>query len=418
MTHTTQSSAKTRRLILLGATGSIGRQTLEVVANLNALAKDDPSRTRFEIVGLAAGASAEMLYEQARAFGVRDVALANGNGEVPAPEGVRVHRGADAAEALVRSVEADIVLGAMVGAAGLPATMAALELGRDVAIANKETLAAAGELVVPVAQRTGAALLPVDSEHSALWQSLPTGVRPPCALGDEVRRIILTSSGGPFRTRSRKDVYNATPEEALAHPTWSMGAKVTIDSASMTNKALEIIEAHWLFGVESARIDVLVHPQAIIHSMVEYADGATIAQLGAPDMRTPIQYALVHPERPRGVSDHLDWTALSRFDFEPPDFDRFPALRLAHRAIELGGVAGAVFNGANEQAVEAFLARRIPFGRVTELAAEAMEAIVGDRRQPPLRSLDDVFEADAESRRFVAGAIGHDSPVAAGPARR
>ncbi|TVQ32285.1 MAG: 1-deoxy-D-xylulose-5-phosphate reductoisomerase [Phycisphaeraceae bacterium] len=415
MTHTQQ---RTRRLLLLGATGSIGRQTLEVVANLNALAQDDPSRTRFEIVGLAAGASAELLYEQARTFGVRDVALANGNGDVPAPDGVRVHRGADAAESLVRSVEADIVLGAMVGAAGLPATMTALELECDVAIANKETLVAAGELVVPVALRTGAALLPVDSEHSALWQSLPTGVRPPCALGDEVRRIILTSSGGPFRTRSRKDVYNATPEEALAHPTWSMGAKVTIDSASMTNKALEIIEAHWLFGVESARIDVLVHPQAIIHSMVEYADGATIAQLGAPDMRTPIQYALVHPERPRGVSDHLDWTALSRFDFEPPDFERFPALRLAHRAIELGGVAGAVFNGANEQAVEAFLARRIPFGRVTELAAEAMEAIVGDRRQPPLRSLDDVFEADAESRRFVAGAIGHDSPVAAGPARR
>lgn len=405
----------TRRIALLGSTGSIGRQTVEVVANLNALAEAGHFDRRYEIVALAAGNNADALLAQAAALNVRDLAIASdadpSAASIARTRGLNLRAGPDAAERLVREVDADIVLGAIVGSAGLRATLAGVELGRDVALANKETLVAAGAIVTAAAHRTGARLLPVDSEHSAIWQCLagPDGAQacPPCVLDDRVARIVLTASGGALRDRPRDKVYNATPADALAHPTWSMGAKVTVDSASLTNKALEVIEAHWLFGVESARIGVLIHPQSIVHSFVEFTDRSVIAQCGAPDMKTPIQFALTFPSRAPGCSRAVDWASLRRLDFDEPDPERFPALALGFRVVDEGGTAGAVFNAANEAAVEAFLARRIPFGRIAELSAGALDEV----GTSPLRNLDDAFAADAEARRFVRARLSA-APVA------
>ncbi len=396
----------TRRVLLLGSTGSIGTQTLDVLESLNEHAARGESSMRFEVVGLAAGRNADAALAQARKWGVDRVAIADGDGEIEAPEGVRLLRGANAAEELVQEVEADVVLAAMVGSAGLPATLAALRKGCDVALANKETLVAAGEIVTRVANKTGARLLPVDSEHSAIWQCLPPETAPPCELGPEVSRVVLTASGGPFRTWDAARIRKATPEEALAHPTWDMGAKVTIDCASLTNKGFEAIEAHWLFGLGADRIDVVVHPQSIVHSFVDFSDGSTLAQLGAPDMRTPIQVALTWPERRPGRADHVDWTRLERLDFEPPKHDLFPGVRLAMDVIRRGGIAGAVFNGANEAAVAAFLEGAIPFGRVTELVEEAIAELVGDGAATSLVNLDEALAADAEARRYVSERIG------------
>ncbi len=418
-----------RRLIVLGSTGSIGTQTLEVVAHLNMLADRAQSPVRYRVVGLAGGRNAELLGSQAARFGVRDLAIGCEDVPVSTPAGSRIRRGDGGAERLVREVECDIVLGAMVGAAGLPATLAAVELGRDVALANKETLVAAGALVVPAAFKSGSKLLPVDSEHCAAWQAMsdagcamsdvratsvlpgsdirhPTSdVRhracPPLICAPSVARLILTASGGPFRTSSAHDTYHATAARALKHPTWQMGPKVTVDSASLTNKALEIVEAHWLFGIPGDKIDVLVHPQSIVHALVEFADGNIIAQLAPPDMRTPIQYALTFPHRPQGISRKLDWATLGTLEFSPPDRKRFPALDCAYDIIARGGTAGAVFNGANEAAVEAFLAGSIPFGRITELSRGALEGVGSS----PLRSLADALEADAQARRHVLLAL-------------
>lgn len=391
----------TKRLLLLGSTGSIGVQTLEVVRHLDALAREGRSPVRYEVVGLSAGRNAELLFEQARAMGVRELALATPSDRAT-PDGAALRSGPDAAERLVREVEADVVLGAMVGYAGLPATMAAVELGRDVALANKETLVAAGDLVIAASQRTGARLLPVDSEHSGVWQALlarrmGAPCEPPVCAGDDVHRIILTASGGALRTRTKDETYHATVEDALAHPNWDMGAKVTIDSASLTNKALELVEAAWLFGVGADRLDVLVDPASVVHAIVEFSDGSSIAQMGAPDMRTPIQYALTHPARVDRCADTLDWSKLGALELSPPDTDRFPALRLGYEVIERGGTSGAVFNGANERAVEAFLDRAIPFGRIAELVEGAMR----DVGVSPLRTLDDAEDADRAARDAV-----------------
>lgn len=407
--HTSGHAPVERRLIILGSTGSIGTQTLEVVEHLNALAAQDESPIRYRIVGLAAGRNSELLLAQAARFGVHDLAIGSEGVSVSAPVGSRLRRGVGGAEQLVREVECDIVLGAMVGAAGLPATLAAVELGRDVALANKETLVAAGSLVIPAAIKSGSKLLPVDSEHCAVWEALagmpPSGSHqlpcPPMMCGSSVTRVVLTASGGPFRTASAHDTYHATAARALKHPTWQMGPKVTVDSASLTNKALEIVEAHWLFGVPGEKIDVLVHPQSIVHALVEFADGNVIAQLAAPDMRTPIQYALTFPHRPEGVSRKLDWSRLGTLEFSPPDRERFPALDCAYEVISRGGTAGAVFNAANEAAVEAFLENLIPFGRVTELSRGALAGVGAS----PLRSLADALEADAEARRHVRNAL-------------
>jgi 1-deoxy-D-xylulose-5-phosphate reductoisomerase len=402
----------TRRVIVLGSTGSIGTQTLEVIEHLNALHESGEFATRFEVVGLAARSRTDRLQAQAARFGVRQIAIGSLDSalleSIEESGGENAHewcvrQGRRAPEEMVRHVDCDLVVAAMSGAAGLPATLAAVELGRDVALANKETLVAAGSLIVPAARASGSRLLPVDSEHSAVWQCLSglseagAGPTPPMCLSDRVSRIILTASGGPFRAWSREATAAATPDQALKHPTWSMGPKVTVDSASLTNKALEIIEAHWLFGLAGGKIAAVIHPQSIVHAIVELADGSAIAQLGAPDMRGPIQYALTFPGRALGLSRRLNWSELRALEFEEPDHDRFPAMRLAYRAIEQGGTAGAVLNAANEAAVEAFLARRIPFGRITELTALAM-----DRVPPaPISSLQDVQRADAQARELV-----------------
>ncbi|MFA9477142.1 1-deoxy-D-xylulose-5-phosphate reductoisomerase [Phycisphaerales bacterium AB-hyl4] len=387
------SDADARKLIVLGSTGSIGVNTLNVVEHLR--------RTRaatIEVVGLAASRSSTKLIEQAKQHHVRHIAVADPAiaDEVRAalPD-AKVYVGDAAAETLVREVEATDVAAAVVGSAGLPATLAAVQLGRRVSLANKETLVAAGMLVTPLVREHGAQLLPVDSEHSAIFQCLAEHPR------REVKRIVLTASGGPFRTADKTTIENATVEQALKHPTWTMGRKITIDSATMMNKALEIIEAHWLFGLAGEKIDVIVHPQSIVHSFVEFVDHNVLAQLGSPDMRGPIQYALTWPDRPVGCSEAMDWSALSQLTFEPPDLERFPALKLAYDVIDAGGTAGAVFNAANEAAVQAFLERQVRFGRIVELVTEALAAIEPE----PVESLETILDADRKARAFVAQRI-------------
>jgi len=408
--ETQGGAASFKRVIVLGSTGSIGTQTLDVLAQLNAQHERGEQPTRYEVAGLCAGRNAGLLGEQAMAHAPECVALADGDGTLPGvPNGARTLTGPDAAERLVREVDADLVVAAMVGRAGLPATLAAIELGRDVALANKETLVAAGELVIREALRTGARLLPVDSEHSGLWQCLhgvpgEDGLAPcpPCTLPAGVARVVLTASGGPFRTWDAGRIAGATPEDALEHPTWKMGAKNTIDSASLMNKGLEVIEAAWLFGIEPDAIGVLVHRSSIVHAIVEFADGSVLCQLSDPDMRLPIQHAVQHPIRSRAAGRRLDLDSLTTLHFEPPDHDRFPALGLAYRALRTGGTSGAVLNGANERAVQAFLDERlIPFGRIPELVDQAM----GSVSSSPIRDLDDVFEADAQARSAVEAAL-------------
>jgi len=390
MPRTSRSApAPTRRIILLGSTGSIGTNTLAVVEHLRTI-----GAANFDVVGLAAGANAAALREQAERFGVKDVAIADAN-QAHVLRGVgQVDAGADAAEALIDRVarRGDLVVGAMVGSSGVPATIKAIERGCDIALANKETLVAAGAIVMPLAKKHGVHILPVDSEHSAIFQCLMAG-----RSIDEVARLVITASGGPFRKANKAEIHGATPEQALNHPTWSMGPKVTIDSASMMNKALEVIEAHWLFGLPADRIDVIVHPQSIVHSFVEFVDGSVLAQLGPPDMKTPIQFALTYPSREFGCSRTMKWDALKQLDFEPVDHDRFAAVSLAFRVIGAGGTSGAIFNAANEAAVEAFLARRIRFGAISELVADALDRIA----PTPIHSLQDVMRADEAGRRLV-----------------
>lgn len=393
-----QKHPKGRRLVLLGSTGSIGTNAIEVVEHLRR------TGVEFQIVGLAAGTNADQLLEQAQRCGVEHVAIAAADRADVLRDVGRVYAGPDAALELVEAVArpGDIVVGAMVGAAGIPATIAAIDRGCDIALANKETLVAAGALVMPHVHAAGVHLLPVDSEHSAIFQCLAAG-----RSIDEVKRLVVTASGGPLRTWSSEAVYNATVEEALNHPTWSMGPKITIDSASLMNKALEVIEADWLFDLPASKIDVIVHPQSIVHSFVEFVDGSVVAQMGPPDMRLPIQYALTWPDRVDGCARAMDWEQLRQMDFEPLDNDRFPAVSLARQVIEVDGAAGAIFNAANEVAVEAFLNRDIPFGRITELVAEAVSGIDA----APVTSIDDVLAADRAARDFVRERLSGSSDV-------
>jgi 1-deoxy-D-xylulose-5-phosphate reductoisomerase len=375
-----------RRLILLGSTGSIGASTVEVVRHLRAHGVD------FEVAGLAAGSNADLLAEQARSLGVRELALANGS---PAPPpGGRLRTGPDAALQLVRDLArpGDLVVAAMVGFAGLASALEAIERGCHVALANKETLVAAGSLVMQAAARQGVQLFPVDSEHSALAQCIRSGDIA------EVDRVVITASGGPFRTWDAQRTAAATVDEALNHPTWRMGRKITIDSATLMNKALEIIEAHWLFGLPAERIEAIVHPQSIVHGFAEFRDGSVMAQLSPPDMKLPIQMALTWPHRHAGVARRLDWRTLSNLQFEPVDHERFPAVRLAQQVIQRGGSAGATLNAANEVAVHAFLAGAIPFGRIAEIVQEAMLELP-DR---PILSLLDAQAADEAARAFAS----------------
>ena len=397
-------SERALRVVVLGSTGSIGTQTLEVIAHLNALADRVEGLRRYEVVGLAAGRNGALLAEQARVHRSAALALAAGS----APSGMRAALlGEDAARRLVGEVECDLVVGAMVGASGLPATIEALSRGMDVALANKETLVAAGAIVVPLARARGARILPLDSEHSALWQVLRCvreDLVPPCGLPPGVSRVLITASGGPFRTWDRSRIERATPAEALAHPVWDMGAKVTIDSASLMNKALEVIEAHWLFGAGGDRIAVGVHARSIVHAMAELVDGVTIAQMGAPDMRVPIQYALTFPDRLPALGDRVDGADPGPIEILPPDLDRFPALALGFRAIEEGGTSGAVLSAANEEAVSAFLASDggVPFGRIYDVVARTMDTLAVREAG----SIEDVIEADREARSYARALLG------------
>jgi 1-deoxy-D-xylulose-5-phosphate reductoisomerase len=361
-----------RRVIVLGSTGSIGVQALKVIA---------ANPERFELVGLAAGSNREKLDEQARVTGVTATAL-----------------GIDEAVALVRDIEADVVLNGITGSVGLAPTLAVLASGATLALANKESLIVGGELVTSAA-RPGQ-IVPVDSEHSAIEQALRSGEH------GEVRRLVLTASGGPFRGRTRDQLAAVTPEEALAHPTWDMGLVVTTNSATLVNKGLEIIEAHHLFDIPYDRIEAVVHPQSIVHSMVEFTDGSTIAQASPPDMRLPISLGLDWPHRVRGVGVPLDWTRAQSWTFEPLDDDAFPAVKLAKRVGVAGGTYPAVFNAANEQAVQAFHARRIPYLSILAV----VERVVDEHEPAPgTLTLEGVLEAERWARdaadRLLAGSV-------------
>ena len=375
-----------RRLTVLGSTGSVGANTLSVIA-------EHPGR--FRIVALAAGRNVPELVRQARAVQPEFAAVADPAGYAALKDGlggtgIEVAAGPEAVvEAAAR--DAGWVMAAIAGAAGLDPTLAAVERGAVVALANKESLVCAGELMMAAARASGSTILPVDSEHNAIFQVFDTRSR------DAVRRLILTASGGPFRAASREDMAGVRPVEALKHPNWEMGAKITIDSATMMNKGLELIEAHHLFGMPGEAIDILVHPQSIVHSMVEYADGSVLAQLGTPDMRTPIAVALAWPERLPVAGERLDLAAVGRLDFELPDPDRFPALALARAALERGGSEPAALSAANEVAVAAFLSERIGFLQIADIAADTVAAIGSSR----LASLDDVRSADREARRVA-----------------
>ncbi|MBI4586481.1 MAG: 1-deoxy-D-xylulose-5-phosphate reductoisomerase [Planctomycetes bacterium] len=380
-----------KKIILLGATGSIGQSTLEVVRRL---------RPELELVALAAGSNWQGLLEAAREFrplalGLCDPKAAEallkefqrGPWE-PAP---RVYTGMAGLAKLVQETPADIVLGAISGAAGLPATLAAVESGKHLALANKEALVMAGSILTRRAKELDRQILPVDSEHSAIFQSLQAGDHA------EVRRIHLTASGGPFRNYSREQMAHVTPAQALRHPTWKMGAKITIDSATLMNKALEIIEAHWLFQLPPQKIKVVIHPQSVIHSLVEFVDGSTICQLGPPDMKIPIQYALTYPQRREMPPSHFSLADIGQLTFEPPDEARFPSLRLAYRVLEDGGTASSVFNAANEAAVDLFLKEKLAFLRIFDI----VEEVLGAHRVIGSPSLEDLFDADRWAREEV-----------------
>jgi len=373
-----------RRILIVGSTGSIGTQALDVVER----------NPELEVVGLAAASSWELLLEQARAHGVGRVALADPDAAARASEhaqDVEVLAGPEGLVELITDTDCDLVLNALVGSAGLGPTVATLGEGIDLALANKESLVVGGELVTALAEATGAQLLPVDSEHSALHQ-LIAGERP-----GTVDRLVLTASGGPFRGRT--DLDSVTREEALAHPTWDMGGKITIDSATLMNKGLELIEAHHLFGLSYERIDVVVHPQSIIHAMVHLNDGASLAHLGYPDMRVPISYALNHPDRVDVPVRPLDLVELGALSFEAPDLDSFPCLRLAREAAEAGGTAPCVLNAANEIAVHAFLAGDLPFTGIPRV----IESTLSELPAQPVRHFSDLYTADAHAREVAKG---------------
>ena len=377
-----------RRILILGSTGSIGTQALDVVERSDEL----------ELAGLAADQSVDALVDQARRFGVKRVALADERAAARAREAWtdgQVLGGADGLVELISDSDADLVLNGLVGSAGLGPTVAALGEGIDLALANKESLVVGGELVTMLAEGTGARIIPVDSEHSALFQLI--GAERP----GSVDRLVLTASGGPFRGRNAEEVANATPEEALAHPTWDMGGKITIDSATLMNKGLELIEAHHLFGVAYDRVDVVVHPQSIVHAVVHLGDGASLAHLGYPDMRVPISYALHYPERVDVPVETIDLAAVGELTFEPPDLDAFPCLRLAREAGEAGGTAPCVLNAANEVAVHAFLEGELRFGGIAEL----IERVLEDLPAHNVRRFEDLYRADAEARERARGLV-------------
>jgi len=396
----------TRGVAVLGATGSIGASTLDVLAR---------HPDRYSVLAVTAHRSTDALLELCRRHQPAFAVLSG------IPESATLRRrfadagfrgellfGAAALEDIARHPDAAIVMAAIVGAAGLPSTLAAAAAGKRVLLANKEALVMAGPLLMQAVRAAQAVLLPIDSEHNAVFQCLPQGDAGRPALRG-VRRVLLTASGGPFRTLPAERLVQVTPEEACAHPNWVMGRKISVDSATMMNKGLEVIEARWLFDIPPERIEVMIHPQSIVHSLVEYVDGSVIAQLSNPDMRVPIAHALAYPERIESGVPSLDLGALGQLSFEPPDGARFPCLGLAYRALRAGGTAAAVLNAANELAVDAFLAGRLRFTSIADVIAQVLDRL-------PIRdpaSLDELLDADALARRAAAMAIEHSQARAA-----
>ena len=379
-----------RHIAILGSTGSIGTQALDVIGR---------HEDRFQVELLTANNNSRLLIEQARRFNPSAVVICNPAlyDEVAAaldPLYIKVFTGIDSICELLKDPQIDIVLTAMVGFSGLKPTIAAIEAGKAIALANKETLVAAGALIMPLARRYGAPILPVDSEHSAIFQ---------CLQGEHARleKILLTGSGGPFRRSTREELAAATREQALNHPRWKMGAKVTIDSASLMNKGLELIEARWLFGVEPKDIEVVIHPQSVIHSMVQFSDGCVMAQLSQPDMRLPIQYALSYPRRIDLNTRRIDFAQLGSLTFEKPNLERFPCLGLAYEALEKGGNATCIMNGANEVAVAAFLEGRIRFPEIPEIISSVMAR--SDFIAEP--DIDQIYSTDFEAKRLATAIV-------------
>jgi 1-deoxy-D-xylulose-5-phosphate reductoisomerase len=388
-----ESSVAPKKLTILGSTGSIGKSALAVV---------DSHPGRFDIIALAAGKNIELLCEQVIRYRPRFVVVQSPTEErlllgKGLPHEFEVRSGQDGLKEAASLPDNDIVLNGLVGAAGLLASLETVKAGKYLALANKESLVVGGPLFKGEMEKSGAKILPVDSEHSAIWQCLSSG-----KLG-EVRRILLTGSGGPFRDRPAETFSEITPEEALAHPTWKMGPKITIDSATMMNKGLELIEAVWLFSIPAEQVKIVIHPQSIVHSMVEYVDSSIVAQMSMPDMKLPILYALFWPERVESVDGRLDLADVGRLEFYPPDEEKFPALRLCREAAMLGGTAPAVVNAANEVAVAHFLKGNIRFPRITEL----IEAIIVKHRVKIDPSLDDILDCDRTTRAEVEKLIGN-----------
>ena len=377
-------SAGIHRIAVLGSTGSIGTNCLEVLGGM---------RNEVRVAGLTAHRRWQDLQRQAEIFRPRRVVISDATlrDQIPrsafSPQTELVF-GAEGIEALAADAETDVVVAGIVGAAGLRGPWAAIEAGKRVCLANKETLVVAGPLVMDLARQRGATIIPVDSEHSAVFQALQSGRR------REVKRVVLTASGGPFRTWDAARLKSVTPQAALAHPTWNMGPKVTIDSATLMNKALEVIEARWLFDLDADQIEVVVHPQSIVHSFVEFVDGSIIAQLSPPDMKLPIQYALTYPERKAGNAPKLDWKTAFQLDFAPPDVERFPALLLGFEVARRGGTSGAVLNAANEVAVARFLASELAFCDIPR----ACRAVLDSHHFDPNPTLSELFRQDAWAR--------------------
>ena len=393
-TPTTPGRGSRRRITILGSTGSIGESTLSVLEHADGLGEAD-----FEIVALTANRNIEKLVAQARRFRPQFVAVADerlGDELKAALAGTGIECGAgDAAVVDAASRDADWVMAAIVGAAGLKPTLMAAQRGADIALANKECLVCAGEVVMKAIREGGGALLPVDSEHNAIFQVFDFN------QPERVSRLILTASGGPFRTWTREAMIEATPAQAVAHPNWSMGAKISVDSATMMNKGLELIEAAHIFPVAHEKIEILVHPQSVIHSMVEYCDGSVLAQLGTPDMRTPIATTLAWPKRTPSPSAQLNFAQVAKLTFEAPDLHRFPALRLAREAISAGGAMPAVLNAANEVAVAAFLAGGLKFLDIAAISEQVLDRAARLNAPVQLSTLEEVIDADGQARRMA-----------------
>lgn len=381
-----------KRVAVLGSTGSIGQAALDVIAHLG-----EPYR----VAAISAHRSGSKLIEQARRFRPAAVAITSDDADAAVVSELRslgseVVQGPEGLSELARRDDVDVVLSAVVGAAGLPAALSSIESGKPLLLANKESLVVAGELLVPLARERGVPILPIDSEHSAVFQAMQCGRR------EEIRRVILTASGGPFRKWPLEKMEDASPADAMNHPTWNMGGKITVDSATMFNKALEVIEAVRLFGLSPKQVEVVIHPESVVHSMVEFVDGSVLAQMSPPDMRLPIQYALTWPQRRTGIARRLGFDRAMSFHFEPPDLQRFPALQIGFEVAEHGGTVGAVMNAANEEAVSAFLDGRLRFGMIWRV----VERTIARHDARNASDMEELLRADRWARKTARELIG------------